>query len=340
MSRRILPALMVASLLSIWSASAVGQKVHDKKAAEESKAISKAIGKSLNYSESKWFTWATAWPASRAKSIAKSVDKACGLFAEHGGLGDNWRSLWGDQKPIGVITPAKSGYRKFNKWYGKKYREAFDPDFAKRLNKQAYWQVAGSRLAAATSSKPWGIKYNTQTMVHLAGHLCVQRHAYHNNFSPPWLEEGMAVYFEMTVLGRTACGCGGESYGGDDEGVDRALSGTPKSKFEARARREMKTGNLPRLHVVYPKRMWELTRKDVYRSYTTVAWMMSQPKKLAEFIAALKREWPPEINFAYDDSHGKAQDKALEKVFGMKRAAVDQAVETWFIAQGATKKKR
>ena len=54
--------------------------------------------------------------------------------------------------------------------------------------------------------------------------------------------------------------------------------------------------------------------------------MMSQPKKYAAFLKAMKKHWPAEVVIQHSPGKAKAQEKAFKEVFGMTLEQVDQAV--------------
>jgi hypothetical protein len=104
------------------------------------------------------------------------------------------------------------------------------------------------------------------------------------------------------------------------------VAGYPTAKWKVATKKASKKGKLKSIKALMRVRLSELELADAQKAYATVSWMMSQDKKCAEFIAAMKRAWPRKIAMEYETGHGEAQAKAFKEVFGMSLPEVDKAI--------------
>jgi hypothetical protein len=227
---------------------------------------------------------------------------------------------------MGVLLPAKRDYIRFNKWFAENYKVWSKKQWPINKDLADYYCESAARRIMTTYVKPNSDAHVRAIITHLTGHMLVLRYMFHNNFVPPWLEEGMAVYMEARVNKKHACKCFNDPYGSVAVDPNDPVAGYPTAKWKVATKKASKKGKLKSIKALMRVRLAELELADAQKAYATVSWMMSQDKKCAEFIAAMKRAWPRKIAMEYETGHGEAQAKAFKEVFGMSLPEVDKAI--------------
>ncbi len=322
----IISAVAVIALCAVlpgWAAAT--SQPQDAKAKDEVKTMSKKIGKKLRFVETKNFTWASSMSTGKTKLVSSGAEKAYKIFTDHAGV-DDWMKMWGGQKCMGVLVPTKRDYKRFNKWFAENYKVWSKKQWPINKDLADYYCESGSRRLMTTYVKPNSDAHVRAIITHLTGHMMVLRYNFHNNFVPPWLEEGMAIYMEAQVNKRHACKCFNDPYGSVAVNPNDPVAGYPTAKWKVAIKKASKKGKLKSVKALMRVRLSELELADAQKAYATVSWMMSQDKKCAEFIAAMKRAWPRKIAMEYEMGHGEAQAKAFKEVFSMTLVEVDKAV--------------
>ena len=305
--------------------SAALSSPQDAKAKVEVSTKSKKLGKKLRFVETKNFTWASSMSAGKTKIVSAGAEKAYKIFADHAGINE-WAKMWGNQKCMAILVPAKRDYIRFNKWFAENYKVWSKKQWPINKDLADYYCESAARRIMTTYVKPNSDAHVRAIITHLTGHMLVLRYKFHNNFVPPWLEEGMAVYMEARVNKKHACKCFNDPYGSVAVDPNDPVAGYPTAKWKVATKKASKKGKLKSIKAMMRVRLAELELADAQKAYATVSWMMSQDKKCAEFIAAMKRAWPREIAMEYETGHGEAQAKAFKEVFGMSLPEVDKAI--------------
>lgn len=300
----------------------------DEKAKKEVGDITKALGKRMHFSESANFTWASSVPPGRARSIQRAAERAFGIFAEDSGV-STWREMFDGQKAMGVICPNARGFKKYTAWYAKTYPVWNKEEYVKLHSGSSWYATSTPRVCFASHYKPHDQKFLEAINAHVVGHLCAERYAFHNNFTPAWFMESLAIYLEMKVTGKMQCGCYQDQYGLAAGDEDRQM-GLAKSKVHARIKKAMRKRQLKNMKgLIKLQALSELEYNDVLMGYAVVAWMTSQKGKTAKFIREMKKAWPPEISIAYAPGKGVATEKAFKATFDLTLQGVDAAVDAY-----------
>ncbi len=301
---------------------------NDTRAAAEVKEIAKAVGKPMHFSETKHFTFCTSVPAAKAKVFSRAAEKAFALWTKHVGT-DNWRSLWGPRKCMVVILADKKGYRKYLRWYSKKYPVWDAKQFIRTHNSSNWFPEPGTRNVIVTHLKPHKEAFVVSIVVHLVGHMIVDRYNFNNNFTPGWLRESTGMWFETQSLGTIQCSCYQSAYAALKPDDDRRKP-MSKSKLRGRVKAAVLKGKAPPMSgLIKRSALSELTFADTLKGYAVVDWMMSQPKKYAAFMRKMKRAWPADIVPQNLPGKEKAQIRAFQQVFGLSLPELDKTVKEY-----------
>ncbi|HGY90264.1 MAG TPA: hypothetical protein ENK43_03725 [Planctomycetes bacterium] len=323
---RILVVLALTAIVSLLSGGALAQQ--DTRAAAEVKEISKAVGKPMHFSETKHFTFCTSVPAAKAKIFSKAAEKAFDLWTKHVGT-DNWRSLWASRKCMVVILRDKKAYRKFLRWYSKKYPVWDAKEFVRIHNNSNWFPEPGTRNVIVTHLKPHKEGFVVSIVVHLVGHMIVDRYRFNNNFTPGWLRESTGMWFETQTLGTIQCSCYQSAYAALKPDDDRRKP-MSRSKLRARVKTAVLKGKAPPMAGLIKRSVLsELTFADTLKGYAVVDWMMSQPKKYASFLRKMKRAWPSDVVPQNLPAKEKAQVRAFKEVFGLSLPELDKTVKEY-----------
>lgn len=305
-----------------------GGFLEDEKAKKEVGDLGKATGKRMHFSESANFTWASSVPPGRVKSIQTAAERAFKIFADNSGV-VSWREMFGAQKPMGVVAPNSRGFKKYTRWYAKTYPVWSAEDYVNMHNGSSWYATSSPRVCFASHYKPHDQKFLEAINAHLIGHLCAERYAFHNNFTPAWFMESLALYLETKVTGKMQCGCYQDMYGLAAGDEDRQ-QGLAKSKFHARIKKALKKRQLKNMKgLIRLQALNQLEYADIMKGYAVVSWMMSQKGKTAKFIKEMKKNWPAEISNTFDASKGAAIEKAFKATFDLTLGGVDAAVDAY-----------
>ena len=340
-NRFVILPLMFAGLLTFAaspypaaaeaSGSARATVPEDAKAKAEAGEISKAVGKKMHYHETKHFTWCTSVAPAQAKTISSAAEKAYKIFAKHIGT-DNWRPLWGAQKAMGVVCANKRDFRRYVKWYANKYPVWNKEAFIKGRQDIDWFPEPGARPVFVTHLKPHDLKFVTAISTHLVGHMIVDRWRFHRNFTPAWLRESAAAYFEGQVIGKIVCGCYDDAYGLGTADKDRR-NGIPVAKFRGRSKKQILKKRLKNMKgLAQVSTLKQVTFDDLLKGYAVVHWMMSQKGMFSKYLRAMKKHWPSAIIHEHTADKSKAQEKAFQEVFKLNFGGIDAAVSEYVSA--------
>lgn len=300
--------------------------IGDTKAEEESKEIASHLGKEFHYFETDDFTWCTTIPESRMKPIAEGAENVYKKFAADAGV-KSWRELFDGQRAMGILVPSKREYDQFIEWYAQKYPVWDKKKWAESKMSTNYLFTASTRPTVVTHVKPNDDDFLRQIMAHMTGHEVVNRYKYHNNFIPAWIEEGAAIYYEGEVCAKVACRCFSGSFYGTKEPTDpTAVKGVPLDKWKGKAKGDIVSSRAKNITALWRLQLGELTAEDAEKCYAVVHWMASQPGKFPEFLAAMKKKWPKEVNSQFSEPKGKAQEEAFKQVYNLTMDQVEDAV--------------
>ncbi|MEE9392032.1 MAG: hypothetical protein V3W41_05970 [Planctomycetota bacterium] len=318
--------LLVAGTWAILPAQeAAASKFKDLKAQKESGLISKAVGKKLNYFESKYFTWCTSKSEGVLKKVIKHADKAYQVFAKDAKI-TGTRRLWGDQKAMICIFANKSDFKRYVRWYSETYAVWSKQEFVKSHSNNDWFTEIQCRRVIACHLKPHDVDFIGQVVPNQIGFLAANRLHFHQNFCPPWFEESTAAWIEAKATGRLLCFTTRSNYGDSPFKVTDKPTEVFK-KFMSGTKRGLKNGRFKNLKGLMKPRLGDLSYRDVQKGYAIIDWMRSQPGKYSKFVRSMKRYWPSEINTAFHKSQVTAQAKAFKAVFNMSLVEVDRAVK-------------
>lgn len=346
--------VLVAALLAILSGIAVAQRpgkknsdpkpdpkkqpttqptsqpvfvVTDPKAETEVKDVSTTLGKDLLYLESDNFTYASSINEARMRPIMDGVERVYEKFSADAGI-KQWADLFGPQRPMVLLVPTKREYDQYVAWYAEKYPVYDKAKFKTAKQAATYFFTTATRPVLITHVKPNDDEFLKQVICHLAGHVMVHRYKFHNNFVPPWLEEGAAIFYEGMACGKVACRCFSGSFYGKQDAVDPTIvHGQPLDKFRAKAKSDVGTTRSKNMTALWKMQLGELTLEDVEKAYVCISWMASQPGKFPEFLKAMKKAWPAEVTSLYSEAKGKAQETAFKEVFGKTMDEIEAALK-------------
>lgn len=318
--------VLSVGLAAMLSSAGAHAPLEDEKAKKEVADIGKSLGKRLHFSETANFTWASSVPAGRLRSVQNAAEKAYKIFAEDSGV-VTWREMFGAQKALGVVGPNRRAFKKYTKWYAEN-QPVWSKEQYVSLHEESHWYATSSpRVTFSSHFKPHDQKFLENINAHLVGHLCAERYAFHNNFTPAWFMESLAVYLETKVTGKAQCGCYQDFYGVGAGDEDRQL-GLPRSKMHARIKKAVKKRRLKNMKgLIKLQSLSQLEYDDVLKGYAVVSWMMSQKGKTAKFLKAMKKYWPSEINLEFTSDKQKATEKAFKEAFDLTLDGVDSAVD-------------
>lgn len=307
----------------------------DDKDKKEAAAISKALGKKMNFFESANFTWCTSLPKGKMTKIMGEAERCYKMFATDAGY-KSWNKFWSEgRKCMGVILANKRDYRKYVKWYANNYPVWSKDGFIKNHSSSNWFTEPSSRNVMVTHLKPNDAVFVAAVMCHLVGHHCIDRHKFNNNFTPGWLRESMGLYFQGEVHGRLQCASYDDPYG-LGEGDEARQKGLKKAEFKTRVKKSMSKNRLRNTKNIFQlATMKELTFLDTQKGHLMVSWMMKKQKKgsLSKFIQTMKSNWPATIVMENTKGKEKAQEKALKVVFDLTPPEADKVFKK-FAASG------
>ncbi|MCA9321078.1 MAG: hypothetical protein KDB53_10100 [Planctomycetes bacterium] len=320
-------AMTLALVFVVGLPATVRAFQEDERAKAEVQDIAKSIGAAMNFTESPHFTFCTSMSSAQVGPILGAAEKAYGLWAKHVGS-DNWRSLWAEQKAMVVICPSKREYQRYLKWYADKYPVWSAEEFVKGHSQAQWFPEPATRNVLGTHHKPHSEDFLKQIVVHLVGHMIIDRYAFNNNFTPAWLREGMGMWMEAQVLDGASCACYQGAYGLRGKDADRGKQGLPRAKLHTRVKNAItKHEGKNTKGITVLAALDQLSFDDMLTSYALIDWMMSQPKGLANFLRAMKQGWPAEVVPGHLPAKTAAQEKAFKKVFDMTFEQVDEALQ-------------
>lgn len=133
--------------------SAALSSPQDAKAKVEVKSMSKKLGKKLRFVETKNFTWASSMSAGKTKIVSAGAEKAYKIFADHAGINE-WAKMWGNQKCMAILVPAKRDYIRFNKWFAENYKVWSKKQWPINKDLADYYCESAARRIMTTYVKP------------------------------------------------------------------------------------------------------------------------------------------------------------------------------------------
>jgi hypothetical protein len=310
--------------------------VIDPKCEAEAADIGKLLGKEMFYFESDHFSWCTCLPEPRMRPLMEAAEANYRKFVDDSGIGSTTgakpeaQEFFPDQRPLGVIVQTKREYETYVAWYAEKHVSAARRESFQSAHKSdRFYFTSSTRPTLVTHVKPSDDDFIKSVMAHLATHMMIKRYCYHNNSIPPWFEEGAAAFYEGDTLGRLACRCFSGNYYGAAVTDAELVRGQPLQKFKQKAKADVLGKRCKNLSAMFKLTLGELTLEDIEKSYAVVAWMVSQPGKLASFLKATKKHWPKEVQNEFTEAQAAAQVAAFKEVFGMTLEQVEAAVRTY-----------
>jgi hypothetical protein len=175
----------------------------------------------------------------------------------------------------------------------------------------------------ATHLKPFDVHMVRQVVIHETGHVVARAFKYDYNFGPEWFEEGMAAYMEARITGITDCYCFRGGYGGAGVDGDK-MSKLKWDMWKASVKAEAKSTKS--LAALVKIRMNDLTSQDVGKAWSMIDYMVrTDPKKVGQWIAAMRRAWPKDKTNEWLPGKGVAQENAFKEVFDKDFAGMDAA---------------
>lgn len=321
--------LILSALLAALAATgpAQGEKpgttkfstdVTDKKAAEDAAKIAAAVNKKMTYYESTNFTWCAAVTKERMKLMVDSAETAMGTFMKDAGIAD-WSKLTPNQRAMIVLPETKAELDLYTAWFADNYPVTSKEKFIESKKNSSWYTSVTSRPVLAAHVEPIDDEQLRMIIAHLVGHLVANKHHFHQNYIPGWLDEGTACYLEGKVTGHLGVRCFNAEHGSKRPKTKEKITfrGESVANFMLKAKNVMSGKSGRSLDEILKTTMYELSLEDAEKSYAMVAWMASQPGKLPEFLKVLKREWPSEVTDGYLPKKGEAQTKAIKEVFGL-----------------------
>ncbi len=313
--------------------TAVAMKVgplRDERDKKEAKEIGEALGKKLNFFETENFTWCSSLSKGKMVKIMNEAERCYKIFARDAGYSSH-KKLWKDgRKCMGVILANKRDYRRYVKWYSKKYPVWNKEQFVKNHAPGSHLNESAQRNVMVTHLKPHKPEHVAAVMCHLVGHLCVDRHAYNNNFTPGWLRESLGIYFQGKVHGRLVVGSFDDPYGlGTSEDEDKS-KGLKLSAFKVIVKKSINKHRLKHTKNMFElATLRELTFFDTQKGHLLISWMLKDKGKFSRFIKECKATWPGVIQMENSTAKVKSQVKALKKVFGVSPEEADKALKAF-----------
>ncbi|MSR73889.1 MAG: hypothetical protein EXS14_00230 [Planctomycetes bacterium] len=313
-------------LIAVWCCALLCVRAQD--TAEEAKEVATATGLQIESQESEHFVFLWGAPRAAGQPSVIAAEAAWSEFSKMSGVTDAGL-LFGTRKPLVGLFAAKTGYDKYADWYDAKYKPY--PGFAENVKRAVFWPQPTPRIATFTHLKPNTPESARNIFAHEIGHLLVMRWKYHNNFLPPWFEEGFACWIEAKALGRNNCYCFSGGYGDRATRLDK-INDIEWPKWKAAVAQQVKGKSDKALRNLVPMPLSDLAAPEMGKAWSVVDFMASQGgEKLLLFIEKFKAHWPKDIVFEHNAAKAEAQEKALNEVFGKDFDSFDAAWRAWVL---------
>lgn len=295
--------------------------VFAQEAEAEVRALEAAVGSKFHFEESKNFIWALEMSSAQAKPLVDTGERAMATWQEMTGE-DSWRGLFGARKALIVCTKDRRSYMRFLAWYEKTHPVGWS-GFQDVASAGEFFVMPAPRVAAMFHLKPRPLEEAPGVVAHEIGRLLAMRHAFHNNFLPPWLEEGFGLWLEAKVTGRNVTFTFGEAYGAKDLAKDK-LTGITWASWKAIVRDMATKRKDAAMKAILPKRMSELGADNTGKAWSVIDYLIQKDAKaFPKYLQLMKRYWPRVMKPEWDPKHGEAQAKALQEAYGLTMETLD-----------------
>ncbi len=297
-------------------------------AKDEATEIATKTGLVLESQESDHFVFLWGVPRAAGQPSLLAAEAAWSEFSKMSSVTDAGL-LFGSRKPLIALFAAKTGYDKFADWYDAKFTPY--PGFAENVKRAVFWPQPTPRIATFTHLKPNTPESARNIIAHEVGHLLVMRWKYHNNFLPPWFEEGFACWLEAKTLGRNNCYCFSGGYGDRATRLDK-INDIEWPRWKSSVAQQVRGKSDKALRTIVPMPLSDLAAPEMGKAWSIVDYMASQGgDKLLLFIEKFKAHWPKEIVFEHNAAKAAAQEQALQDVFGKDFDSFDAAWREWVL---------
>ncbi len=267
--------------------------------------------------EGKSFDLAGAVTVSQAGPLLEAAEKALDLFKQWTDASST--ELVGAKKCLIVVMPSKKEFQKLGAWYEEMSKIKGTGGATQSLT-YIWWN--DPRAMVATFLKPYDVAAVRQVIIHEVGHLVARAYKYDYNYGPEWLEEGMAAYMEAKIAGVTSCYCFKGGYGQAGVAADKLVN-LKWDKWKASVKLEAKTGGKTFRQLVM-MRINDFTAAEVGKCWSMIDYLVQKdPKKFAQWMAAMRRLWPKDKVPEYLPKKGEAQEQAFKEVYGLDFAGVE-----------------